>query len=232
MSLAIALLLTCAACSEDAPAEQVAEAADEIVAPAAKAARLAKGPWAPRDECAGLEGAAAFRERLAAAVEGRDVDALVALAADDIMLDFGGNGGADELRRQLEDPGSMLWEDLEELTALGCAVNEQGGVTIPWIFAQDLGEADPYETVLVTGEQVPVRRTAEPTSEQIGSVSWDIVKRATEAIEADDEFHPVVLPDGRRGYIAGNMLRSVIDYRLIAASGNGGWRITNLVAGD
>src|SRR5688500_16321625 len=113
MSLAIALLLTCAGCSkDDAPAEQVAEAAAEVVAPAEEPAPLAKGEWAPRDECGKVEGAVAFRQRLAAAVEGRDADALIALAAEDIQLDFGGGAGTAELRARLADASSGLWHEL------------------------------------------------------------------------------------------------------------------------
>src|SRR5688500_15712645 len=108
--LLLALLLTCAACSQEvAPAEELAEAAEEIVAPAAQPTPLARGRFAPRDDCAGIEGADRFRERLAAAVEARDADALVALAADDINLDFGGGTGAAELRTRLEDDSRNLW---------------------------------------------------------------------------------------------------------------------------
>src|SRR5688572_24681480 len=116
--LALALLLTCAACSqEDAPAEEIAQAAEAIVDPAAEPAPLAKGKWAPRDECAAVEGAAAFRERLSAAVKARDTDAFVALAASDIGLDFGGGGGIAELRSQLDDASFKLWDELDGLMA-------------------------------------------------------------------------------------------------------------------
>src|SRR5688500_628335 len=129
---AIALLLACAACSqEDAPADEVAAAAEEIVDPAAQPSPLARGKWAPRDDCAEIEGADRFRQRLAAAVEGRDADALVALAAEDIQLDFGGGEGTAELRARLDAPDYDLWDELDELMGLGCAANEQGGITIP-----------------------------------------------------------------------------------------------------
>src|SRR5688500_15717313 len=125
--LPLALLLTCAACSQDdAPAEEIAEAAEEVVAPASEPAPLAKGEWAPRDDCGQVEGAGAFRERLAAAVEARDAEALVALAASDILLDFGGGSGTAELRARLEDASFDLWDELDALLALGCAANDQG----------------------------------------------------------------------------------------------------------
>ena len=229
--LALALLLTCAACSqEDAPADEVAAAAEEIVDPAAGATPLAKGPWAPRDTCAEVEGAGQFRERLVAAIEARDADALVALAADDIQLDFGGGEGSAELRTRLEDESGNLWDELDALPALGCAANEQGGITIPWYFDQDLGEADPTASMLVMGEDVPVLTERKATADRLDVISWDLV----EAVSFDPEspFQEIKLADGRTGFVATDKLRSVMDYRLIASSRNGRWRITTLIAGD
>jgi hypothetical protein len=228
--LALALLLTCAACSqEDAPSDEVVAAAEEIVAPAASPSPLAKGKWAPRDDCAKVEGADQFRERLAAAIEQRDVDALIALAADDIKLDFGGGGGTAELRTRLEDDSWDLWKELDELMALGCAANDQGGITIPWLFDQDIGDADPYASMLVTGEDVPVY-SGPDGDERRGAISWDLVEIAS--LDPEKPRQQVELPDETTGFIATDKLRSVIDYRLIASSRNGRWRITNLIAGD
>ena len=137
--LAIALLLSCAACNQDqAPAEDVAEAAEQLVAPTSPSP-LANGKWAPQDTCAEVEGADVFRTRLAAAIRARDVDGVVGLAADDVKLDFGGGGGSAELRKRLGDPSLGLWDELDALMALGCSANDQGGITIPWFFDQDLG---------------------------------------------------------------------------------------------
>src|SRR5688572_9566566 len=119
--LAIALLLSCAACSsEDAPAEDVQQAAEKLVAPTAPESPLARGKWAPQDNCAEVEGADQFRALLAAAIRARDVDGVVALAADDVKLDFGGGAGRAELRSRLADPSLGLWDELDALMALGC----------------------------------------------------------------------------------------------------------------
>src|SRR5687768_10352405 len=211
---AIALLLTCAACSQDdAPAEEVAAAAEEIVDPAAQPSPLARGKWAPRDDCAEIEGADRFRQRLAAAVEGRDADTLVALAADDIKLDFGGGTGTAELRARLADPDYNLWDELEELVGLGCSANEQGGITSPWYFDQDMGEVDPFLFLLVTGEDVPVFKSAD-ASDRIATISWDLV----EIVQPDPEtaYQHIKLGDGTIGYMEVDKLRSLLDYRLIA----------------
>jgi hypothetical protein len=225
------LALACAACSQEkAPAEEVVKAAEKIVAPSAQPTPLAKGKWAPRDTCDGLEGSGRFRRLLAAAVEARDADVLAALAAEDVKLDFGGGAGRAELRRRLADDSLGLWDELDALMALGCSANKQGGITIPWYFDQEMGELDPFETWLVIGEDVPVRARPAADSEPVAAVSWDVVK--IPMLDPQEPFQAVVLSDETAGYIATDMLCSLVDFRLIASSRNGRWRVTSFVAGD
>ena len=231
LPLAIALVLGCAACSKaDAPAEKVAEAAEELVEPTAPQSPLAKGKWAPQDTCAEVEGADQFRKALAAAIAAHDADAVAALAADDVKLDFGGGEGSAELRARLADPALGLWGELDALMALGCSANEQGGITIPWFFDQDFGESDPYFAMLVTGEDVPLRERPDPASKPLATVSWDLAEIAS--LNPGSAFQRVELADGKVGFIASDKLRSLIDYRLSASSRNGRWRIISFVAGD
>ncbi|HYD25760.1 MAG TPA: hypothetical protein VEB68_13290 [Croceibacterium sp.] len=228
---AITLLLACAACSqEDPPSDQLAAEAEAIVAPAAaEPAPLAKGRYAPQDTCAEVEGADAFRRQLAAAIEARDADALAALAASDVKLDFGGGAGAAELRKRLDDKSWDLWPELDELMRLGCSANDQGGITIPWFFDQDLG-TDPFSGMLVTGEDVPVLAEPDAASRPLATVSWDVVEIA--ALDPESEFQRVELGDKTVGFIATAKLRSLLDYRLIASSRNGKWSVTSFIAGD
>ena len=229
--LAIALLLSCTACSkEDAPAEDVEQAAEQLVAPTAPESPLAKGKWAPQDTCAEVEGADQFRTRLAAAIKARDVDGVVALAADDVKLDFGGGEGSAELRKRLADPTLGLWDELDALMALGCSANEEGGITIPWFFDQDIGDTDPYYAMLVTDEDVPLLERPDPASKQLATVSWDLAEIAT--LNPESAYQRVELTDGKVGFIATDKLRSLIDYRLSASSRNDRWRIISFVAGD
>ena len=231
LPLAIALLLSCAACSsEDAPAEDVEQAAEQLVAPTAPASPLAKGKWAPQDTCAEVEGADQFRTQLAAAVRARDIDGVVALAADDVKLDFGGGSGRAELRSRLADDSLGLWSELDTLMALGCSASEQGGITIPWYYDQDLGATDPYYAMLVTGEDVPLLERPDPAARPVATISWDLVEIAS--LNPESAWQRVELEDGKVGFIATDKLRSLIDYRLTASSRNGRWRIISFVAGD
>jgi len=224
------MALACAACSqEEAPAEKVVAAAEEIVAPSPERAQ-ATGKWAPQDTCGKVAGAVLFRRQLAAAVEARDADVFAALAAEDVKLDFGGGAGRAELRRRLADETRGLWEELDAILALGCSANKQGGVTIPWYFDQDLGRIDPFEAWLVTGEAVPVFDGPGADAARTDAVSWEMVQVAM--VDPEMARQQAVLPDGTTGYVALDRLRSVIDYRLVASSRNGRWRITSFVAGD
>jgi hypothetical protein len=225
------MALVVAACSQEAgPAEKVAEAAEKIVAPAAEPKPLAEGKFAPQDTCGTVEGADLFRRQLAATIEARDAEVFAALAAEDVKLDFGGGAGRAELRARLDDDGRGLWAELDALMTLGCSANKQGGITIPWFFDQDLGTADPYTAWLVTDEAVPVLAGPDRTAEQRATVSWDLVEVAEFDPQAD--FQAVELADGTTGFISTRKLRSAIDYRLIASSRNGRWRMISLVSGD
>ena len=230
-SLAFTLALVLAACSqENAPSENVAEQATNVVAPTPTPTAFAKGRFAPRDECGELEGAPDFRNRHAEAVRLRDASTVAALAADEVQLDIGGGAGAAELQKRLNEPGGELWKELDELLTLGCAANDQGGITIPWIFDQDIGDADPYFSMLVMGEDEPVHETASASSKEVGKVSWDLVE--TVDYQPDRTMQQVKLADGKTGFIATEKLRAVIDYRLLASSRNGKWSITSFIAGD
>ena len=229
---ALPLILLLTACErEQAPADEVAKSAEKLVgAEEPEPLKLAQGPYAPRDTCGDLKGAAEFRQALAAAVEGRDADALVALAAEDVKLDFGGGTGRAELKKRLTAEDRMLWRELGELLTLGCSANKQGGLTIPWYFDQSIPDVDPMMGMIVTGENVPLLSAPDEEAEAVATLSWDVVE--IDAMKPDDAFQKVETKDGKRGFIATDMLRSLIDYRILASSRNGNWRIVSLVAGD
>lgn len=245
------LLALTAACSQsDAPSEQVEAVAEELVeavieTPAPGDAPVL-GKYEPRNECSDLPGADAFLAALTAAAELRDTDVLVALAANDVKLGFGGEDGAAQLRRNLDADGSTMWADLGRVLTLGCAANSQGGITMPWYFAQETS-LDPFESMIVTGKNVSLRATAAADAEVLAEVSWDEVQLLQDSqgrtrfggdLEDPQSGWANVRLQGAEGaepvegFIRVSKLRSVVDYRLIASSRNGRWRITALLAGD
>lgn len=191
-----------------------------------------EGRFAPVDECKAMPGATAFRAALADAVFVRKTEAVVALAAPDVKLDFGGGEGREELRRRLSgNRGPELWKALRTMLPLGCAV--QGDeIVLPWFFKQDLGVEDPFDVLLVTGTRVYLRDRPAQIAEADAILSWTLVK-LVEGFDPEQQFQKVeVLETGMTGYVYTTQLRSQLDYRLIARPAGLNWEIATFIAGD
>lgn len=191
--------------------------------------------FAPRNECEGYEDAQQFRIALVTAVANRNEDLLRSLVHDHTLLDFGGSQGWDTLRTRLDDPDYALWDELEAVLGLGCALREDGSMTMPYYFAQDIGELDAYAAHIALGENVPVYGDRQKSA-ILRSLDWEFVELAA-FYEASEEPHDaamreVLLGDGSRGFVAAEQLRGLIDYRLGAEKREGRWVIAFLVAGD
>ncbi len=234
------LLAGCGRQEEGKPAGSASETGTPAAAASAPAPEVSPtstvpevvGHFAPRDECGALPGWKDFAGRLRTAVTTRDGAALAALADPAIVLDFGGDSGAGELKRRLAGKdGPKLWGELDEILRLGCAQGVEGGgnAVMPWFFGQDLGEADPYQVLLVNGAKVPLRAAPDPDAAVTALVSWQLVDAADER----GGFRKVSMA-GRKeqGYIASGALRSPLDYRLVAQQVKGEWRLMAFVAGD
>ena len=237
--VSMALLALLAACDRsDPPSERLERAAGELVkevesTPAPE--RQAEGPWAPRNECDDLPGGMDFLASLQAAVDTRDADALVALAADDVKLNFGGGAGTQQLRGRLAANDGAHWDELAQLLELGCAARDETGMTLPWYFDQEV-PVDAYMGAIVTGEDVPLYDAPASDAEVITTLSWDAIELLPDETPQEG-FDRVGWLDPQtnervEGYIASEMLRSMLDYRLIANRRNNRWRITAIIAGD
>ena len=84
--------------------------------------------------------------------------------------------------------------------------------------------------MIVTGESVPLLSSPDEDGTAVATLSWDAVEIST--LQPDEPFQKVETTGGEEGYIATDKLRSLIDYRLLATSRNGNWRVVSLVAGD
>lgn len=237
--LALLPLAACGRSGVPAPVAQESQPAPAIAAPVSPASALLdemvsprqQGAHAPRDECAELPGATEFRRDLASAALARDADAVASMAEPGVRLGFGGDDGRARFREKLVEKDGALFRDIEALLRLGCAADARGGMTMPWIFAQDLGEADSYSAMLVTGVDVPLRATAETGSAVQQKLSWDIVTLEGNW-QPDRPMQQVKSSGGTKGFVATEKLRLLLDYRLLATRGDQGWKISALVAGD
>ena len=194
------------------------------------------GAFAPRGQCLVTPGARAFAATLRGAIMRRDARALAELAADDVRLDFGGGAGKAELRSRLSGPDAgKHWRELEEATGLGCAMSN-GDMVFPWFFAQDLGDVDPFDALLVTGPAVPLYRRASDRAPRVARLNWQLVMPQRDGAANGAAKPPLrrvsVIGTRLEGYVPSDRLRSQLDHRLIATRKGSGWRISAFVAGD
>lgn len=203
------------------------------------------GPLAPRDECTGLPGYAEFHQRLERAITLRDADALIALTDPDVTLDFGGGSGVEELRKRLDAGAYNSWRDLADAVRLGCGIGEGAAqdtdyIAFPWYFTKTFG-GEVFETVIVTGVDVPLRFAPADDARVIERISWDwaLVRYDDQYVDGPEEptdrhtgYQAVTTQDGAAGYIADHALRSIVDYRIAVNRIDGKWTITAFVAGD
>ena len=244
--LALALILALAGCNstdgEHAAATDKGEAAAQpsaTAAPVEDAATLLgslshprqKGRYAPRDDCAGKPGADEFRRQLATAVVKGDAKGVAALASPDIKLGFGGDDGMARFVESLQDTDGELMAELRQILPMGCGINDDGSLTIPWYFYENMGDIDTYAAMIVTGEDVPLRAKADASSAVKQRLSWDAVELEG-GLFPDRQFQKVRTRAGSEGFVATDKLRSLLSTRLLASQDKGHWKIAAIVSGD
>jgi hypothetical protein len=188
----------------------------------------------PADQCSAEPGFGAFKESLKQAAEHRDGDALLALLAPDVLVNFGGETGRDAFARQWDlKAGSPheLWQQLTEILALGCA--RTGSTLVMPSLAEQFesdGDEEAFEKLIVISPAAELRAQPAADSARIQMLSWDVVTGVDRRRE--DHWVKVRLADGREGWIARRLVRSPLDYRVVIEKRGGQWIITAFVAGD
>jgi hypothetical protein len=192
----------------------------------------APGQYAPRDECSAQPGGAEFLAALKAAVAARDAKAFADLTSPEIVLDFGGGGGREAVL-DMFNRGSEKWKELDKLMPLGCAWDEDNSaLVLPWFFNQDLGDADPFSTMVTLGSEVPLMTRPSRRGRVQKVLNWQLIH--VYEVEVDDPAYRTVavIDSNYEGYVRIAKLRSQLDYRLRAEKADGKWLITSFVAGE
>jgi len=194
------------------------------------AAAAAKLP--PVDQCSADPGFKAFHASLSQAAAKRDGDALLALLAPDVTVNFGGDSGREAFARhwQIKSKASEIWPQLALILPLGCARVGEVRV-IPSLAGQfdSDDDEDVFEQLVVISDKAKLRAGPEADSKVVAKLAWDVVT----AVEASgDILTKVRLADGREGWLPADQLYSPLDYRAVVEKRGGAWRITAFVAGD
>lgn len=171
----------------------------------------------------------------------RDMRALLAHVRAETKLDFGGSEGREGFRAIWDsdaDARQRLWSTLEGILALPGEARQGGSeYCAPYVFCMDLpGELDPYEALVVTGEDVAIRGQPSSSGAVLRRVDHVVLNRA----EGQPGYKPtsgwtrVALADGTTGYVSTRWVRSPIDFRLTlrADDGTGSWWLGFLITGD
>ena len=191
----------------------------------------------PVDEAAQDPDFLAFRDSLLAAVRRHDVDAVVAVATEDIKLSFGGGYGRDQFRQSLaadeNGPYASYWEELEWALKLGGVFDGAHGrqFCTPYMSCSGphlCSDCDPFETLVAVSDRAPVYTAPDAAAPVLTYLSFDVVTLV-------DHGHPwqkVRLADGRTGYVAFPDFRSQIGYRAYFEKREGHWQMRIFIAGD
>jgi len=203
-----------------------------VMLPFAMAASLQATTLPPVDECEADGSFRQFRRDLVRALERKDVAHVTAALSPDVMIDFGGGHGRAAFVRAwaLEEPQtSRLWRELRLVLSLGCTLDGDTAAS-PSLLDQLPPERDAFMTLLAVRPGAAVRARPTDASPVLATLNWDLLTLADKG--GEEGWFPVVLGDGRAGYVRQQDVRSPLDYRVVFQKRGGGWAITALVAGD
>jgi hypothetical protein len=198
----------------------------------------------PVDEAAKDASFLAFRTKLIAAAERRDVDYIMSIVDPRIKLGFGGEDGIANFKRQwkLASKTSGFWKEFLAAIKNGGAF-EKGRKTFmaPYTFTSWPDDIDGFEYHAIFGNNVNLREAPATDSRVVGRLSYNIVSVDNEksvmtnaAKEEDREFvwYKVKTLGGKEGFVKSEFVRSHIDYRAGFTKKRGVWKLDFFVAGD
>lgn len=203
----------------------------------------------PVDEALKDSSLVAFRQQLISAVDRKDHQFIRSILDPKIVVSFGGDAGIQDFFKfwKPERPESALWEELATILSMGGSFEVRDGEPAfwaPYVFSTwdsletQLKEADDVFThSAIVAENVEMKANPDAGAAVVGLLNYDVVKVDDEKSVREsgkDQFVwvNVTTVDGRTGYVAGNDVRSPIDYRACFEKKGNRWLMTALVAGD
>src|SRR5262249_41832416 len=126
----------------------------------------------PVDEGSKDPSFAAFRNQLQQAVERRDLKFLESVLDPEVKLSFGGDDGLEGFRRVWDEEH---WKELGKVLSMGGRFQGAGEFVAPYTFTDFPHGMDPFESVIILGENVPVYTRPDRASRVVGRLSHDAV---------------------------------------------------------
>lgn len=178
-----------------------------------------------------------YLDALRQAVAARDLAGVLSRSAENVIVSWGQPERPVGLAALLaSDDGAAVWEQLQGVLAAPVAEGGDGAYCAPWFsclaMPDEAGLVEPFETVFVTGENVPVYAETSDRSEPLLLLSWDAVRLAGPL--DDGPWMKVILPADRTGYIARDRVRMMFDTRVDfeRLPSSGLWALTSLAFGE
>ncbi len=203
----------------------------------------------PVDEAATDPGFAAFRAELIKAVENHDAIFLRAIVSPDIELSAQDQGTEDFERLWTpDDPDSDLWDELEDILALGGAWNNRRQFCAPYVASKWPAGVDENDYLAVTARNVNLRAECARTAPVVAVLRYDLVmwadtpaKPVTTNASRESNDHAVVYKGdegwvkvktagGKSGCLLEQFVRSPLDYRACFEKVKGKWMMIALTA--
>ena len=196
----------------------------------------------PIDEAARDPDFLALRDGLLEAFRRGDLEPMIAVAHENIQLDFGGTAGRENFRQMLSIPkpgdGQSYWRAFGRALELGGVFLSVDLFCTPYVSCIELPgcetqTCDGYDSfVAITGD-APVYAEPENSSKIIDRLAYEVVFLAdTEDPYKHYPWHEVGLADGRTGFVTSPDFRLPVDYRALFERQDGVWVLTMFLAGD
>ena len=197
----------------------------------------------PVDEAGKDHSFKAFRDKLISAVKNRDAKYVLSVLDPKIKNGFGGNDGIANFRKQwkIDSSKSELWDELLFVLTNGGAFQQEGRskiFTAPYIYSNFPDDLDPFEYSAITGTNVRLRAKPNTEAPVVANLSYSIVKVDYQnSVESRPDagkytWHKVETSDGKKGFVAGQFVRSSIDYRAGFEKKGSQWKMIFFLAGD
>lgn len=185
----------------------------------------------PVDESAQDPSFLAFKTKLLAAIDRKDVKGLLAAIDPKIRVSFGGDGGIEGFRRfwKLDKPAeSKVWSELGAVLRLG-ATRDEPEFIAPYVFTRFPPTLDAFANAAVIRPKVVLRKSPAATAPAVATLDYDIVQLVGQPRKGWVE---VRTDAGQMGWVQQSEIRSPVNYRAFFEKKSGQWKITAFIAGD
>lgn len=197
----------------------------------------------PVDEASQDASFLAFRTKLIAAAERRDLKYVMGVMDPNIKLSFGGHEGLKGFRELYTKEADFWKVFLPVIKNGGKWLRERGSPKIfsaPYSFSAFPDDLDAFEHNVIFGSNVRLRESGSPAGKVITMLSYNVVKvdwnRSVRVRPGDQESEVewffVETMGGQKGFVYKDFVRSPLDLRAGFEKKRGVWKMIYFISGD